>query len=99
MISRDEIGRIARLAKLSLTSDEEARLAAQLLRILGYVDLLRGIDAEAPSDVDSDLEALPSARADDPRPGLTRDEVMALAPATDGETFLVPPVLEGGEPA
>ena len=34
-------------------------------------------------------------RLDEPEPCLPRDEVLALAPAADGETIRVPPVIDG----
>lgn len=97
MISREEIRRVARLAKLTLSAAEEERLAPQLAQILEYVELLRGLDAEPlPADA-TDLPLRdPFSRGDEPRPGLARADVLALAPAADAETFLVPPVLEPG---
>jgi aspartyl-tRNA(Asn)/glutamyl-tRNA(Gln) amidotransferase subunit C len=99
MVSREEVRRVARLAKLTLSAEDEERLAPQLARILEYVELLRDLDAEPlPLDA-SDLPARdPVTRPDELAPSLPRADVLALAPASDGETFLVPPVLDrGGE--
>lgn len=98
MVSRDEIARVARLAKLALTPDEERELSAQLVRILEYVELLKDIDAEPdPGERDASPGML---RADAARPGLSRDDVLAQAPGADpaGGTFVVPPVIDA-EPA
>ena len=100
MISREEVRRVARLAKLTLSAAEEERLAPQLAQILDYVELLRSLDDETlPDDATGLPSCDPFSRADEPRPGLPRADVLALAPAADEETFLVPPVLEAGSGA
>ncbi len=99
MVSRDEIARVARLAKLALTPDEERELSGQLARILDYVELLKDIDAEPDP---GEREAAPGVRRTDAaRPGLPRDEVLGQAPGADasGGTFVVPPVLDAGPAA
>jgi aspartyl-tRNA(Asn)/glutamyl-tRNA(Gln) amidotransferase subunit C len=94
MVGRDEIMHLARLAKLELAPAEEQRLAAQLGRILDYVDELREVDEKA--DELSHVAAVESApRGDVPRAGLERTEVLALAPKSDGETIHVPAVIDG----
>ncbi|MGQ0719974.1 MAG: Asp-tRNA(Asn)/Glu-tRNA(Gln) amidotransferase subunit GatC [Candidatus Eiseniibacteriota bacterium] len=94
MVSRDEILHLARLAKLELAPAEEERLVAQLGRILDYVAQLREVDEKADELTHvAVVEAAP--RGDDPRPGLPRAEVLALAPKSDGETVHVPAVIDG----
>ncbi len=99
MVSREQVLHVARLAKLRLSAEEEERFALQLGGILEYVDHLRELDAESvpaggePGDSTPDPRPL---RADEPSPSLPRDEALGLAPATDGETFRVPPVIDGG---
>jgi len=99
MVSRQEVRRVARLAKLALGDAEEERLARELSAILEYVDLLRGIDDEAVPDAAIPL-APPSAegRPDEPAPGVPRTAILALAPDADPGTgtFRVPPVLDLG---
>jgi aspartyl-tRNA(Asn)/glutamyl-tRNA(Gln) amidotransferase subunit C len=99
MVTREQIRHVSRLAKLSLSAEEEERLSRQLAEILEYVARLREIDDTA---LEAALEAAPgqeaeapSLRPDEPTPSLPREAVLALAPRTDGETFRVPAVLEG----
>jgi aspartyl-tRNA(Asn)/glutamyl-tRNA(Gln) amidotransferase subunit C len=102
MVSREEVRRVARLAKLALAEEEEEVLARQLSTILEYVELLRAIDEEALPDGPDSLAPPPAAwRRDVPRPGLPRDETLALAPEADapGGMFLVPPVIDAGRGA
>jgi aspartyl-tRNA(Asn)/glutamyl-tRNA(Gln) amidotransferase subunit C len=95
MVSREEILHLARLAKLELSPAEEERLAAQLGRILDYVAQLREVDEKADELTHVAIAEAPP-RGDEPRPGLPRDEVLALAPKTDGETIQVPAVIDEG---
>jgi aspartyl-tRNA(Asn)/glutamyl-tRNA(Gln) amidotransferase subunit C len=97
LVSRDEVLRIARLAKLSLTREEESKLGHQLGRILGYVELLRELDVESPPAAGLDAPRPAAGRADVLVPGLNRAVVLAMAPAHDDETFLVPPMIDSGE--
>ncbi len=95
MVDREQVLHVARLARLSLGDDEVERFAAQLGRILDYVDLLSEVDAEADA-AEASLPDEAPPRPDEPAPCLPRDAVLARAPKADDETFLVPPVIEGG---
>ena len=94
MVTREEILHLARLAKLELSPVEEERLAAQLGRILDYVVQLREVDEQADELTHVAVVEAPP-RGDEPRPGLPRGEVLALAPKSDGETICVPAVIDG----
>lgn len=100
MIRRTQILHVARLAKIALSPEEERRLAAQVAEVLRYVERLGELDAELDAETTDDFThvapARPPPRPDEPRPSLPRDEVLSLAPRTDGETMHVPPVFEGG---
>lgn len=95
MVDREQVRHVAKLAKLRLSPEEAERLIGQLGKILDYVEQL---GEERPDAVEmTHVAPVPSrTRPDEPRPGLPRDEVLALAPASDGETIRVPAVLEGG---
>ena len=44
MVTREQVAHVARLAKLSLSTQEVDRFAAQLGKILDYVEKLRELD-------------------------------------------------------
>ena len=96
MVSRDEVLRIARLAKLALRPEEEARIGEQLGRILEYVEQLRELDEETAGGATGLPVTVGPARPDVAIPGLGRDDALGLAPAHDGETYLVPAVIDPG---
>lgn len=49
-VDRDEVRRIAELAKLSLDESETDRLAEEMTRILGHAERLRGVGSRTVSD-------------------------------------------------
>jgi aspartyl-tRNA(Asn)/glutamyl-tRNA(Gln) amidotransferase subunit C len=93
-LSLEEVRRIARLARLRLTPEEEQRYAEQLSAILDYADRLGRVDTTdvPPTAGVQDLQA--PLRPDTPRPSLPRERVLANAPATADGQFLVPPILD-----
>jgi len=95
-LSLDEVRRIARLARLRLSPEEEAAFAPQLSAILDHVALLAELDV---SQVEPMTHALASGEAvalreDLPQPCLTPEEALANAPARQGTCFKVPRIIE-----
>lgn len=97
MVNREQVRDVVKLAKLRLSPAEEERLLGQLGEILEYVEQLAEADAESEPPELTHVAPVPQRlRADEPAPGLPREEALAPAPAADGETYRVPAVLEGG---
>jgi aspartyl-tRNA(Asn)/glutamyl-tRNA(Gln) amidotransferase subunit C len=90
-ISADDVLHVARLANLSLSDEEVARMSEQLSGILEHVDALSSLDlADVPPTAHAlDLENV--TRPDQVRPSWPRDEVLANAPAAQDGMFRVPP--------
>lgn len=100
-----DVRRVAELAHLELTPDEESRMSRDLSAILGYIAQLSELDTShiAPmaqvgevlaATAETAPEKLSVLRDDLPRPCLPRDQVMSSAPETDGACFKVPKVIE-----
>ena len=92
-ISPDVVRKVARLARLSLTDDEVARMTSQLAGMLEHfrdVDALQ-LDAVAPMSQPLPLSNV--LRDDIEAPGLDRDEVLGAAPAAQDNRFRVPPII------
>ena len=88
-----DIDKVALLARIELGDAERRAFAAELEHILAYVDELAAVDTEGVPPTTHPLP-LPSAlRADRVGDVLDRDEVLAAAPAHDGQSFVVPKVL------
>jgi aspartyl-tRNA(Asn)/glutamyl-tRNA(Gln) amidotransferase subunit C len=89
----DEVRRIAVLARLRLTPEEEAKFVSQLGRIVDYIDQLREFAAAAPS-AESGVAA-GRQRADEVGETLPTADFLRNAPAAF-DTFLVVPQVKGG---
>jgi len=96
-ISRDDVAHLARLARIAMTDDELDRLAGQLDVILGAVARVQEVTA---ADIPPTSHALPLTnvfRADQPRPSLGADAVLAAAPEAEDGRFRVPQILGDAE--
>ena len=97
-VAAEDVRRVAELAYLELTPEEETRMGRDLNAILGYIAQLNELDTSAVEPMAQVAEVLGNAssslRADTPRPSLPREAVMAAAPETDGTFFKVPKVIE-----
>lgn len=97
-IQRDEVRRIAGLARLEIREEDLDRVAAELSSVFDYAQALKRLDLAG-------CEPLVFAprgatlRADEPDGrGLTAEQTLAMAPETEGGFFVVPPVIEGQDP-
>jgi aspartyl-tRNA(Asn)/glutamyl-tRNA(Gln) amidotransferase subunit C len=101
-VTVEDVRRVAELANLELTAEEEPRMQRDLSAVLGYIAELNELDTEgvpAMAQVGEMLGLLEqkhgeALRVDDVRPSLNRAKVMAAAPETDGRFFKVPKVIE-----
>ncbi len=96
-ITRAEVEHVAQLARLALDEAEIVSLTEELGAILDHAAQVSALDT---SDVPPTAHPLPLVnvfRADEIRPVLDRDEVLAAAPEAQDERFRVPRIL-GEEP-
>jgi len=92
-VSRDDVRRIARLARIRVTDAEADSLAGDLGAVLEYVELLDSLDTtgvEATSTVNPLATPL---RADEPSAPLAPEVAVMNAPAAEGSAFAVPRVI------
>jgi aspartyl-tRNA(Asn)/glutamyl-tRNA(Gln) amidotransferase subunit C len=92
-ITRDEVARLADLARIDLSDAELDHLAPQLSVILDSVAAIQGV---AGDDVPPTSHALPLTnvfREDVVVPGQTAEEALSGAPATEQQRFAVPRIL------
>ncbi|ROS73511.1 Asp-tRNA(Asn)/Glu-tRNA(Gln) amidotransferase subunit GatC [Cellulomonas sp. PhB143] len=92
-ISRDEVARVAALARIELRPDEVDRLAGELDVI---VDAIAQISSVATPDVPATSHPLPLTnvyREDVPVPALAVADVLAGAPDAQDGRFAVPQIL------
>jgi aspartyl-tRNA(Asn)/glutamyl-tRNA(Gln) amidotransferase subunit C len=89
-----DIAHVARLARLGLGEEELDFYKAQLGVILEHAARVQSLQVEPGVEAAHPLGLENAFRADEIRPALSRDEVLAQAPdARDGQ-FAVPPAME-----
>jgi aspartyl-tRNA(Asn)/glutamyl-tRNA(Gln) amidotransferase subunit C len=101
-VTIDDVRRVAELANLELTAEEEPRMQRDLNAILGHIAQLNELDTigvPAMAQVAEMLGGLlqdrgEALREDTVKPSVDRAKVMAAAPETDGRFFKVPKVIE-----
>ena len=93
-INREQVERVAFLARLGLSEAEKERYEQQLSAILDHMRALNELDT---SDIPPTAQVIPLRnvmREDESRPSMPREAVLRNAPEREGEFFRVPPVLE-----
>ena len=93
-LSREKVEHIAELARLSLSDEELALYQEQLSAILEHFARLQELETEAISPTATVLPLRSVMRADESRPSLPREDILANAPAAEGGCFRVPAVME-----
>lgn len=92
-LSDDDVRKLALLARLELSTDEVQQIRPQLQSILGFVEQLSELDVEGVEPMTTALEVDNRWRVDVVEKGLSNEEALRNAPASEEGLFLVPPVL------
>lgn len=92
-ISRDEVAKVATLARLSLDDDKLDLIAGQFNDIIEYMDLLNGLDTSDVEPLYSPVERATPLRTDEAVKRVERADVLANAPDSDGSFFVVPKIV------
>ncbi|HYJ15797.1 MAG TPA: Asp-tRNA(Asn)/Glu-tRNA(Gln) amidotransferase subunit GatC [Candidatus Limnocylindria bacterium] len=93
-LSRESVQRIATLARLRLTADEESEIIGQLDRILSYMDKLNELDTANIELFYHDIDNLSALREDQLTNQPNTDALLTNAPDRDGNFFKVPKIIE-----
>ena len=92
-ITREDVLRVARLARLDLREDEIERLTRELDAILEAVGKVAELDLSEVSPTSHPLDVVNVWDEDEPRPSLPLEDVFANAPEREGDLFRVPPTV------
>jgi aspartyl-tRNA(Asn)/glutamyl-tRNA(Gln) amidotransferase subunit C len=88
------VKRVARLARIAVGEEEAAGLTGQLNTILGFVEQLDEVDVAGVEPMTSVTPMAMKKREDKVTDGGIAEAIMANAPATQENFFLVPKVVE-----
>jgi aspartyl-tRNA(Asn)/glutamyl-tRNA(Gln) amidotransferase subunit C len=94
MLSRDQISRIADLARLELTADEAAAMQQQLNDILAMVDRMAAVDTEGIEPMSHPQALTQRLREDAATEGDERERFQSVAPQVEDGLYLVPRVID-----
>ena len=93
-LTRDEVQRVAVLARLRLTPKEETQLTEQLDHILAYMEKLAELDTSNIEPFSHAVDAVNVLREDQVTNRSNADALLANAPDRDNSFFKVPKIIE-----
>ena len=93
-VDLDTVKRVARLSRIAVTEEEAGRMTGELNVILGFVEQLSEVDVEGVEPMTSVIPMAMRKRDDRVTDGDKAADIVANAPATEENFFLVPKVVE-----
>lgn len=93
-ISREDIEKVAVLARIRVDDEQVSALEKDLGNILDLVDQLGAADTDSVEPMAHPLDAVQRLRADEVTETNQREAFQAIAPATENGLYLVPRVIE-----
>lgn len=93
-VDAETVRRIAHLARIAVPEDEIEHLQGELNAILAWIEQLGELDVEGVEPMTSVTPMVMKKRKDEVTDGGIAEEIVKNAPATDGNFFLVPKVVE-----
>lgn len=94
MLDRAQVQKVAHLARLQLTPEEEEKFTTQLSSILDYFELLSELDVTTVQPTTRAIEVSNVVRVDREQP-YSREDILNGAPDREGEFFKVPKIVTG----
>lgn len=93
MIDLDQVRKVANLARLELTPEEEKQFLPQLNSILDYFQQLSELDTDDVPPTTRAIDVSNITRSDELKPYPDREALLREAPDQDGDFFKVPQIL------
>ncbi|NET10874.1 MAG: Asp-tRNA(Asn)/Glu-tRNA(Gln) amidotransferase subunit GatC [Merismopedia sp. SIO2A8] len=93
MLERDQVRKVAHLARLQLTEDEEQQFTTQLSDILDYVEQLKELDTDDVEPTARAIDVSNIVRTDSLETWEDKESILNCAPEREGEFFKVPKIM------
>lgn len=93
-ITLDQVQKVAHLARLALTPEEEQQFTTQLNSILEYVEQLSELPTDDVQPTTRAIEVVNVTRPDEAQLADNREELLSIAPEQEGDFFRVPQILQ-----
>lgn len=94
-LSRDEVRKVALLARLELTDEELDAQAKHFNDLLGQFEALQSLDVTGVEPTSHPMSLINVLREDVIRPSLPREAALANAPESREGCIVVPRIVEG----
>lgn len=96
-IDREQVRKVAYLARLNITAQEEEEFTGQLNSILEYFEQLSELDTDNVQPTTRAIETSNITRPDKLEPFPNKDDLLQSAPEQDGDYFRVPKIMATDE--
>ncbi|MBW4644095.1 MAG: Asp-tRNA(Asn)/Glu-tRNA(Gln) amidotransferase subunit GatC [Goleter apudmare HA4340-LM2] len=93
MIDREQVHKVALLARLELTPEEEEQFTTQLGSILEYIEQISELDVSNVPPTTRAIDVNNVTREDELKIYADREAILNSAPEQEGEFFKVPKIL------
>jgi aspartyl-tRNA(Asn)/glutamyl-tRNA(Gln) amidotransferase subunit C len=93
MIDREQVHKVALLARLDLTPEEEEQFTTQMGSILDYFEQLSELDVSNVEPTTRAIDVSNVTRADQLQPYPERETILNQAPDQEGDFFKVPQIM------
>jgi aspartyl-tRNA(Asn)/glutamyl-tRNA(Gln) amidotransferase subunit C len=90
LIDRDEVRRIAALARLRVADEDLDRIAADMSAIIGHVSKIQELNLDGVTPTTHPLALVNVLGDDEPHASLSVEEALVNAPEREGDAFRVP---------
>jgi aspartyl-tRNA(Asn)/glutamyl-tRNA(Gln) amidotransferase subunit C len=94
LLTEEEVRHVAMLARLGLSEEEVEMMRVQLPEVLTYIAMLEKVDTSTVEPTAQIISHLNVTRPDEPRPSWPAEDILGNAPASEGDFFRVPAVME-----
>jgi aspartyl-tRNA(Asn)/glutamyl-tRNA(Gln) amidotransferase subunit C len=92
-LSREDVAKVAALARLTLSEDELDTFTEQLSQVLEHAKDIAALDLVDVVATAHPFGLVNVVREDELRPSLAREEVLAMAPDAEDGRFAVPRIM------
>lgn len=93
-ITPDLIKYLEKLARITLSEDEEKKVGNELQDILTYIDMLNELDTDGVEAMSHCFPVTNIMREDEVQPSMSADEIVANAPESQDGCFVVPKTVD-----
>ena len=97
MIDREQVRKVAYLARLNITEAEEEQFTTQLNSILDYFEQLSELNTDDVEPTTRAIETSNITRPDKLEPFSNKEDLRNSAPEQDGDYFRVPKIMADDE--